>query len=135
MARTTERPLSPHLQVYRLLLTMVLSGLHRISGLWLSLCSLLLVAWLATIAIGPAAYRNAGTFFASVPMRLVLAAALAAFWYHLFAGIRHLAWDMDFGFELPAPRRSGMLMVALAAAAYGATLLLTPIGRWLAWGA
>ena len=65
-------------------------------------------------------------------MRVVLGLALAAFWYHLFAGIRHLAWDAGFGFEKKVARASGALVVATAAAAFAATLLLTPAGRFLA---
>lgn len=114
-----------------MLLTMVLSMMHRVSGLYLSLCSLLFVGWLAAVAAGPDAYASAGRFFSSLPVRLVLAAALAAFWYHLFAGLRHLAWDVDIGFEMPAPRWSGVLMAVLATSAFVATVLLTPIGRWL----
>jgi succinate dehydrogenase cytochrome b subunit len=110
---------------------MVLSMMHRVSGLYLTLCSLLFVAWVAAIAAGPAAYAVAARFFSSLALRLVLAAALAAFWYHLFAGFRHLAWDTDLGFERSAPQWSGALVVLLAASAFVATILLTPAGRWL----
>jgi succinate dehydrogenase / fumarate reductase cytochrome b subunit len=110
---------------------MVLSILHRACGLWLSLCAVLFVAWLVAIASGPETYATASRFFASFAVRLVLAAGLAAFWYHLFAGIRHLAWDGGIGFEKPVPRRTGWLIVVLAAAAFLATLVLTPAGRWL----
>lgn len=125
------RPLSPHLQVYRMLLTMVLSMTHRVSGLYLSLCSLLLVAWLAAVAAGPEAYAATASFLATLPMRIVLGLALAAFWYHLFAGLRHLAWDIDLGFEMPTPFWTGLVVLALTAVAVAATLWLTPAGRWL----
>ena len=131
MSSPTERPLSPHLQVYRLLFTMVLSGMHRISGLFLSLCSLLFVAWLTALAAGPAAYAGVTRVFSTLAMRLMLLAALAAFCYHLCAGIRHLAWDVGIGFERPAPRRSGVIIVVVAAAAFAATVFLSPVGRWL----
>jgi succinate dehydrogenase / fumarate reductase cytochrome b subunit len=65
-------------------------------------------------------------------MRIVLALALAAFWYHLFAGIRHLAWDAGYGFEKRTARRSGRVMFACAVAALIATLWCTPAGRFLA---
>ncbi len=74
--------------------TMVLSILHRVSGLYLSACGFLFVAWLSAAALGPDAYACATDILAGLPMRIVLAIALAAFWYHLFAGIRHLAWDV-----------------------------------------
>ena len=112
--------------------TMVLSILHRASGLWLSVCAFLFVGWMLAAALGPAAHGRASAVFSSLPMRVVLALALAAFWYHLFAGIRHLAWDAGMGFEKSAARLSGRIVVALATAAFLATLFLTPAGRFLA---
>ena len=119
-----ERPLSPHLQVYRLALGTVLSGMHRISGLALSAGSLLLVAWLVAAACGPQAYATATRCFASAPVQLVLVAALVAFWYHLFNGLRHMAWDAGLGFGKAATRKSGMAVAALAALASILTLAL-----------
>ena len=110
--------------------TMVLSILHRVSGLSLSAASLLLVAWLASIAAGAAVYESAAACFGSWPLRVIIAAALAAFWYHLFAGLRHLGWDAGIGFGRKAARASGALVVVLAAGAFVATLWLTPAGRW-----
>jgi succinate dehydrogenase / fumarate reductase cytochrome b subunit len=115
-----------------MLFMMVLSGLHRMSGLYLSVCVFLYVGWLAAAAAGPESYACAVRFFSSLAMRIVLALALAAFWYHLFTGLRHLAWDSGVGFEKATARRSGAAVVLLAAAAFAATLLLTPAGRWLA---
>jgi succinate dehydrogenase cytochrome b subunit len=132
MRDSAERPLSPHLSVYRPMYTMLLSILHRASGLVLSGAGFLYVAWLAAAALGSESYERAARCLSSLPMRLVIALALAAFWYHLFAGLRHLAWDAGLGFEKPAARRSGAAVVALAAAAFVATLLLTPAGRFLA---
>ncbi len=101
---------------------MVLSILHRASGLALSASGLLLVAWLVAAARGAEAYSTASRFFASLPVRLVLAAAVVAFWYHLFAGLRHLAWDADLGFEKTVARKSGWAIVLLAALASILTL-------------
>lgn len=128
-----DRPLSPHLQIYRLALTTVLSGLHRISGVVLTLSSPLLVAWLVAVACGADAYAMAARFFGSWPVRLVLTGLIAAFWYHLFNGLRHLAWDAGYGFDIRTARASGIVVVLLAAAAFVATLTLTPALRWL-WG-
>ena len=111
--------------------TMVLSILHRLSGLYLSACGFLFIGWVSAAALGPDAYACVTSFFGGLPMRIVLMGALAAFWYHLFAGLRHLAWDAGLGFEKKAARRSGVLIVVLAAAACAATLLLTPAGRFL----
>jgi succinate dehydrogenase / fumarate reductase cytochrome b subunit len=132
MPHPAERPLSPHLQVYRPMYTMVLSILHRASGLLLSASGFLFVAWLAAAALGPDAYSCIADFLSGGPMRIVLALGIAAFWYHLFAGLRHLAWDAGYGFEKKAARRSGAIVGLLAAAAFVATLLLSPAGRFLA---
>jgi succinate dehydrogenase / fumarate reductase cytochrome b subunit len=132
MPKTVERPLSPHLQIYRPMYTMVLSILHRLSGLTLAAAGFLFVAWLSSAAMGEDAYGCVVAILSGAPMRLALALALAAFWYHLFAGLRHLAWDAGYGFEKKSARRSGAIVVMLAAAAFAATLLLSPAGRFLA---
>ena len=132
MQNPTDRPLSPHLSVYRPMYTMVLSILHRSSGLYLSVCGFLFVGWLLAAALGPEAYACATAFFSSLALRIVLALALAAFWYHLFAGIRHLAWDAGYGFEKRTARLSGRFMVVCAGAALAATLVFTPAGRFIA---
>jgi succinate dehydrogenase / fumarate reductase cytochrome b subunit len=124
--------LSPHLQIYRPMYTMVLSILHRLSGLTLAAAGFLFVAWLSSAAMGEDAYGCVVAILSGAPMRLALALALAAFWYHLFAGLRHLAWDAGYGFEKKSARRSGAIVVMLAAAAFAATLLLSPAGRFLA---
>lgn len=125
------RPLSPHLQVYRLAFTTVLSGLHRITGLLLTASSLVLVVWLMAAACGAASYDRVAAILASWPVRILLAGMLAVFWYHLFNGIRHLVWDAGYGFDQRAARGSGALVVLLAALASAATLALTPAWRWL----
>ena len=63
-------------------------------------------------------------FFSSLPVRLVLSGAVVAFWYHLFAGLRHLSWDAGLGFEMSAARKSGLAVVALSLLASTATLTL-----------
>ncbi len=112
--------------------TMVLSILHRTSGLYLSVCGFLFVGWLLAAALGPEAYACATAFLSSLALRIVLALALAAFWYHLFAGVRHLAWDAGYGFEKRTARLSGRFMLACAVAAFAATLYFTPAGRFIA---
>ncbi len=112
--------------------TMVLSILHRASGLLLSACGFLFVVWLVAAALGPESYAGLAAIFSTLAVRIVFALGLAAFWYHLFAGLRHLAWDAGLGFEKRAARRSGRAVVLLAAAAFLATVLLTPAGRFLA---
>lgn len=116
-----ERPLSPHLQVYRFAYTMALSILHRATGIALSVGLLLLAWWLVAAAVGGNAYGLVLTCLGSLPGRLVLLGASFAFFYHLCAGLRHLGWDLGFGFEKSAARRSGALVVI---GALGLTALL-----------
>ncbi len=87
---TDNRPLSPHLQVYRPQLTSVLSILHRITGVALAIGTLLLVWWLIAAAAGPGAYDAAQGFIGSILGRLLLLGWTFALFYHLANGIRHL---------------------------------------------
>lgn len=114
MARS-ERPLSPHLQVYRWQLTMLLSILHRATGLLLAFGALGLVYWVAAAAAGPEPYVRARALLASPAGVLLMLAVSAAFFYHLGNGIRHLAWDLGLGFEKPQYRASGWVVVVAAA--------------------
>ena len=93
--------------------TMVLSILHRATGVFMSASGLLLAYWLMAAASGPDAYATAGRVFSTLIVRLVLVGCLIAFWYHLFAGLRHLAWDAGYGFAKAQARRSGWLIVIL----------------------
>ena len=119
-----QRPLSPHLQVYRPQLTTVLSVLHRGTGLALSMGAVALVTWLAAIASGPAAYGRAQSIFAASWFRLLLAGWAFCGFYHLANGIRHLAWDVGWGYEIPQAYASGWTVVAFALLTTGGFLLL-----------
>jgi len=101
-----ERPLSPFLH-YRWQYTNTLSILHRISGVVLSFCFLLLVYWLAAAAAGPERYARALETLGSPVVQLLLFGGVLSFSYHLLNGIRHLFWDAGYGFELPVARKSG----------------------------
>jgi len=118
-----NRPLSPHLQVYRWQITMVMSILHRAAGIVLAASSLLLVYWLSALASGPQAYATAMARLGSTMGLLLLVCASAAFFYHLCNGIRHLVWDSGRGFEIPQLYASGWM-------AFIACILLTA-GFWL----
>ena len=110
-----NRPLSPHLQVYRPQLTSMLSILHRITGVALAVGTLLLVYWLAAAAGGPESYAAAQGFIGSFFGQLLLFGWTVALFYHLANGIRHLFWDAGYGFELPTVYRSGQAVVAATA--------------------
>ena len=112
----TERPLSPHLSVYRMyrytLLTSIL--LTRATGVALSVGLILLVYWLVAVASGPAAYRDARAVLSLGVLEAVYLILLAAFSCHLFAGIRHLIWDTGHGIEREQAKRSSWLLVIVS---------------------
>jgi succinate dehydrogenase / fumarate reductase, cytochrome b subunit len=108
------RPLSPHLQVYKLTYTMVTSGLHRITGLGLSGGLLLLVYWLMAVAGGARSYARATVILSSPLAKVVYAGLVVAFCYHLSAGIRHLIADTGRGLERAQLRASAKAMIAVS---------------------
>ena len=109
-----ERPLSPHLQVYRPQITSVLSILHRITGAALAAGTLLLVYWLIAVAGGPDTYDAAQSVVGSIIGRILLFGWSWALFYHLTNGIRHLVWDAGRGFELRTVTISGWTVVILS---------------------
>lgn len=109
---TSNRPLSPHLQVYRPQLTSVLSILHRTTGVALAVGTPLLVWWLAAVAAGPEAFETARAFWGSWFGQLLLLGWTFALFFHLCNGIRHLAWDLGYGFDLDTAALTGWLAVA-----------------------
>jgi succinate dehydrogenase / fumarate reductase cytochrome b subunit len=116
-----QRPLSPHLGIYRFMYTMATSIAHRITGVVLSAGLLLLVGWLLAAALGAEAYATAVAVLSSGFVKLLIAGWLIAFCYHLCNGLRHLAWDMGRGLEKPEARRSATFVVVatvLLAAAF-----------------
>ena len=112
-----ERPLSPHLQVYRWQITMSLSILHRATGVALSVGLIVLVYWLLQLASGPTAYAQAQTLLGSGLLKLCYAGWAFCFFYHLANGVRHLVWDLGRGFEKNQISVGGWIVVVLAVAA------------------
>ena len=107
-----NRPLSPHLQVYRPQITSVLSILHRITGVALALGIVPLVYWLNALAGGPEAYAAAVSTLSSGLVQVFIFGWVFAFSYHLLNGVRHLLWDIGWGFELQQVYSSGWMVVA-----------------------
>jgi succinate dehydrogenase / fumarate reductase, cytochrome b subunit len=106
-----NRPLSPHLQIYRPQLTSVLSILHRLTGIALS-AGMLLVVWLVvTLHQGHGHYWVFQDFIGSFIGRLLLFGWTWAVFFHLLNGVRHLAWDAGLGFELKTVYASGWAVV------------------------
>ena len=123
--RGVERPLSPHLQVYRWGITMWLSSLHRICGLLLSAGAVVLAVWLIALASGPDSYEGMQDVVAGGGFKLPLVAWTFCFFFHLANGVRHLAWDVGAGFDPAAIRTTGWTVVVV-------TVLATAAFAWLA---
>ena len=111
-----ERPLSPFMlgPYYRFQLTSVLSFIHRLTGIGLSIGTVLLVGWLIALAGGPWPYdafaKHLGAWYGQV----LLMGWSWSLLYHLCNGIRHLFWDMGYGFDMKIAYRSGYAVVALS---------------------
>jgi succinate dehydrogenase cytochrome b subunit len=116
MARS-ERPLSPHLQIYRWYLTMALSIGHRVTGIGLALGILLLTWWLLALASGPDAFATVQAAMHSWFGLLVLFVYTFVLFYHLGNGVRHLVWDAGYGFDPAIAYRSGLGVIGFAGAA------------------
>jgi succinate dehydrogenase / fumarate reductase cytochrome b subunit len=109
-----HRPLSPHLQIYKPQITSILSITHRITGIGLTVGIFFFLYWLDAIATGPETYANALCVFKSQIGQVILNLCLLAFYYHTANGIRHLAWDMGYGFSLKAVKFSGWAVIIIA---------------------
>jgi succinate dehydrogenase / fumarate reductase, cytochrome b subunit len=111
-----ERPLSPHLQIYKPQLTSVLSFSHRATGVALAVGSIFLVWWLVAAVSGGGAFEAAQNFWGSWLGLLLLFGWSFSLFFHLCNGIRHLAWDAGYGFELKEAYASGWAVVAASGA-------------------
>jgi succinate dehydrogenase / fumarate reductase cytochrome b subunit len=124
---SNPRPIAPFMlgQSYRLQLTSFTSFLHRVTGVFLAIGILALVYWLAAAATSAEAFARAQAIAGSIIGRGALFLWTGAFFYHLLNGIRHLAWDAGWGFDLPTAYRTGWtvlvltVVLALAAWAFG----------------
>jgi succinate dehydrogenase / fumarate reductase cytochrome b subunit len=96
-----RRPLSPHLQIYRPMLTMMMSIAHRITGGALYAGTLLLAWYLIAASSSAQAFETAAWFMNSFPGRLILFGFTWALLHHLLGGIRHMIWDSGHGFTHP----------------------------------
>jgi succinate dehydrogenase / fumarate reductase, cytochrome b subunit len=115
MARA-DRPLSPHLQIYRWYFTMALSIAHRATGIALALGLLLFTWWLLALASGPEAFATVQAVVDSWLGVLVLFIYTLVLFYHMGNGIRHLVWDFGYGFDPEVARLSGVAVLVFAGA-------------------
>lgn len=113
-----NRPLSPHLTVYRLPLTARLSILHRITGVGMVLAAVLIVWWFVAAVYSPDYFATADWLLTSWLGTLVMVGSLWALWYHFCNGIRHLVWDAGYAFNLATTERNNWIVL-------GASVVLT----------
>ena len=121
-----ERPLSPHLQIYKVELPMMLSGLHRITGIALSVGTLLLVAWIESAVYSAEAFATLSRFLGSFIGQLVLFGWTFSLIYHSVSGVRHLIWDTGGLLEIKQIHASGKIVLAV-------TIVLTVLA-WILGG-
>ena len=119
-----QRPLSPHLGVYKFAYTMALSILHRITGVASTVGFLVFAWWLMALSSGPESYAGAMRLLSAPISKLLLAGFAFSFVYHFCNGIRHLVWDTGRGLESAQARRGGVIVIVVA-------LLLTALALWL----
>ena len=124
-----QRPLSPHLSIYKPQLTSVLSISHRATGVVLSVGTVFLVWWLVAAASGGSAFGAAQAFWGSWFGLLLLFGWTFSLFFHLCNGIRHLLWDAGWGFELRQTYLTGWIVVA----ASGALTIIAWIAGLAAW--
>ena len=120
MASMAERPLSPHLFVYRFQYTFITSFANRITGILLSVGTIILAYWLMAVAAGPREYSHARQVLSLGIFKMFYALLLLSFSYHLIAGIRHLIWDTGTYMEKAQSKRSASVVIVVS-------LLLTAI--------
>lgn len=120
-----QRPLSPHLQVYRWQITMWLSSLHRITGGLLSAGAIALGIWLIAAASGEDSYESIVAVYGAPWFKVLLVGWAFCFFFHLANGVRHLAWDTGAGFERERIAATGWAVVIVA-------VLATAAFSWLA---
>lgn len=120
-----ERPLSPHLLIYRWPLPMVMSIVHRITGAGLYFGTLLVAWWLIAAAAGPNPYSSFATFMSSFIGRLLLFGYTWALLHHMLGGVRHLIWDTGHGFGAAERER---LALATVIGSVSLTVILWVLG-------
>ncbi|CAA0105230.1 Succinate dehydrogenase cytochrome b556 subunit [Starkeya nomas] len=130
MAGAAERPLSPHLQIYRPMLTMMMSIVHRITGVALYFGTLLLVIWLIAAASSPEAFDLVNGIYGSWIGLIVLVGYSWALIHHAIGGIRHFIWDTGAGF---GPEARELMAKLTIGGSIGLTVLLW-IAIWLVKG-
>jgi succinate dehydrogenase / fumarate reductase cytochrome b subunit len=128
---SVERPISPHLTIYKPTLTMMMSIVHRITGAALYFGTLLVVWWLVAVASGPAAFGTFQSVMSSFIGKAVLFGYTWALIHHMYGGIRHFIWDTGHGFG--ATEREWLVRAGLAGS-IGTTIALWIVGYFIMGG-
>ncbi|MBJ7411862.1 MAG: succinate dehydrogenase, cytochrome b556 subunit [Phenylobacterium sp.] len=116
-----DRPMSPHLQVWRWHVTMLTSILHRVTGVGLYLGGLIAAAWAVSLAAGPEAYETFKAVLGSPLGKFVMFGMTLSMFYHLGNGIRHLVWDFGYGLDIKSANSSAWAVFGFTIAATLAT--------------
>jgi succinate dehydrogenase / fumarate reductase cytochrome b subunit len=123
------RPLSPHWTIYRWPVTMVTSIVHRATGLALAAGTILLCWWLVAVANGPEGFNQFMGLLTTPLGEVVMFGFVWSLAYHLLNGIRHLAWDIGFGFAVPTANKSGIVVIAASLVVAVGAFALAYTGR------
>jgi succinate dehydrogenase / fumarate reductase cytochrome b subunit len=131
-APARPRPLSPHLSIYRLTLTFVMSGVHRITGMALYVGVLLLAWYLVATSMDATAFAAASGFLNSILGRLILFGFTWSLFHHMLGGLRHAIWDAGYGMEAPGRE---WLAIGTLVGALALTIVVWAIGLAIHHGA
>ena len=112
----SKNPLSPHLQIYRWHVSSLLSITHRISGVINLLALILIFFWLVVLSLGESNYELFLLIINSFVGKFILIGFTWSMFFHLLSGIRHLAWDMGYGFEVKTANISGVIVIIFSLA-------------------
>lgn len=123
-----DRPLSPHLQIYRWQINMAMSIVHRVTGVGLYFGSLLFAVWLLAASIGPSEFAFVNGIYTSWPGLVILFGFTWALMHHLLGGLRHFVWDT--GTALTKPARDQIAWANLVGSVV-LTLLIWAVVLWL----
>ena len=112
--KSSNKPLSPHLQIYKPQITSILSISHRFTGIILFFFSFLICFWLFSMAFNDRLYNLINIFFSGIIGRTILFFITFSFSYHLLNGTRHLLWDLGYGYKIKNVYLSGLFIILLS---------------------
>ncbi|MBC6442035.1 MAG: succinate dehydrogenase, cytochrome b556 subunit [Rhodobacteraceae bacterium] len=107
-----RRPLSPHLSIYRMVITMFVSIVNRITGVGLAVPAIMVVAWLTAAAMGPETLECANRIMTHWIAIIIWVGSIWALWFHFLGGLRHIWMDFGLGYDLPTANTTGWVVVA-----------------------